>query len=208
MQLAQCCEVKHKLTSLILVSSHFQLFPLYPSAPPPTCNFCRWRGCSWNGAHHELLLASPGRWIDIIKKPIKLRAGAFITVICEGMGCLFPCAGLTAALVYCWNDANSPTHTHTHTPPNPTHQSIKSRTQPSTSRTRRNVEWLILRTLRFHSAWPESLLGSCSELCCPTRAKTSTLTSRDHILHFKTSGSATRCQLEGRWHLKTMKSAW
>lgn len=62
------------------------------------------------------MLASPGRRIDIIKKPIKLRAGAFITVICEGlglMGCLFPCVGLTAAIVYCWNDANPPPHTAT-----------------------------------------------------------------------------------------------
>lgn len=66
---------------------------------------------SWNGSHHELLLTSPGRRIDIIKKPIKARAGAFITVICEGlglMGCLFPCAGLTAALVYCRRDADPP----------------------------------------------------------------------------------------------------
>lgn len=39
--------------------------------------------------------ATLGRQIDIIKKPIKARAWAFITVICEGlalMGCLFLCA--------------------------------------------------------------------------------------------------------------------
>lgn len=47
-------------------------------------------------------LATPGRQIDIIKKPIKARAGAFITVICGGlalMGCLFPCAAAAVACV-------------------------------------------------------------------------------------------------------------
>lgn len=39
-----------------------------------------------NGFHHELLLTSPGRRIDIIKQPIKAGAGAFIAVICEGPG--------------------------------------------------------------------------------------------------------------------------
>lgn len=97
-----------------LLSSHFQLFPLHPPSSAHL-SFLPVAEHSWNGAHHELLLASPGRRIDIIKKPIKLRAGAFITVICEGlglMGCLFPCVGLTAAIVYCWNDTHPPPHTN------------------------------------------------------------------------------------------------
>lgn len=130
----------------------FSVFPFVSLRPSTHLRFLPAAECSRNGAHHELLLASPGRQIDIIKKPIKLRAGAFITVICEGlglMGCLFPCAGLTAALVYCWNDANFPTQTHTHThiytSPVPAYQRcIKSCTQPNASRTRdgmdRNVE--------------------------------------------------------------------
>lgn len=148
--LAPCCEVQNKLTSHFFFT--FKPFPAFPFASPllrPPLIFASGE-YSWNGAHHELLLASPGRRIDIIKKPIKLRAGAFITVICEGlglMGCLFPCVGLTAAIVYCWNDAHPPPHTTTsisYTPegnkkPNLTYG---SRTHDVTS----NVQWLILRT--------------------------------------------------------------
>lgn len=47
--------------------------------------------------------ATPGRQIDIIKKPIKARARAFITVICGGlalMGCLFLCAAAVCVCVH------------------------------------------------------------------------------------------------------------
>lgn len=89
-------------------SGHFSCFFFIPFNSPPS-SFLPVVEYSWNGAHHELLLTSPGRRIDIIKKPIKARAGAFITVICEGlglMGCLFLCAGLTAVLVYCLSNAD------------------------------------------------------------------------------------------------------
>lgn len=114
-------KIKSTIPGAIVIfsdSGHFHVFCFVCVCVPfnsPPSSFLPVVEYSWNGAHHELLLTSPGRRIDIIKKPIKARAGAFITVICEGlglMGCLFLCAGLTAVLVYCQSDADRPHPPH------------------------------------------------------------------------------------------------